>query len=235
MSTPSTTDESNADAARGVLSLKYKPTAGPLHCPCGDAIGAPHATVANVPRCTECLPDLGWAPWQHLVEPLDDLDVFLAEAPDYLAGTLYTDALDMLFQIGDARVAGGRESTLPDRVFADELIRRRPENMDVEEMFRLLALLAPHTTRAEVDKLFKDAQIRSARASAQIGDAEVAMLLLARTPGDMTMRDAVAHHGIDYSRFHGGVLTACAEMGCDPSDLPVDVVNDILATSKENS
>ena len=79
-----------------------------------------------------------------------------------------------IWRIAAARVPAGRDDRLPDHVFVDELIRRRPAEVSQEDLYSLVRQLAPEASAEDLKVCQASAQIRHARAVAENGQAEIA-------------------------------------------------------------
>lgn len=217
------------------FSIAYNPEAG-RKCQCGNGdIGCVFGELEGEPRCLDCLDRAGWSEFARLVEALDQVDSALYFSQETAHGPMLSDAVRILFAMEEARSEGGRDDKLPDRVMADEIVRRRPESMTQEDLFQVLAALVPKANRTDLAWLTKAAEFRHALYTAQAVDVGVAGLILtaagATEGSSMTVIEAVEQLGIDYLQFSGAVIAAAAAAGVDVESLPGDVINSCLATA----
>ncbi|WP_422734009.1 hypothetical protein ACN26Y_29920 [Micromonospora sp. WMMD558] len=221
------------------FSIAYDPTTK-LECRCGNRVDAVHIEVEDRPVCSFCAPDV--PAFADLADSLDDLDGVLALAPDNLRGMLAEDAFRMLAAIVDARVPDGHgaDPLLPDDAFVAELLRRAAAlEVDRDKILAIVGALVPgfsmKTFGAIVDRLREQAAAASARGTAEAAQMQAAVLLLSRAPAGSTVAGAVERLGLDFDRFTGAALTAAASRGVAVTDLPPDLVNDLITASKKGN
>jgi hypothetical protein len=240
MNLPSSGDKKPTGGAFAIGYDVAQPGCGT--CEAGE-IGAVYIEVNGDPQCGDCwensgsldLPALRTV--RYLANALDDIDSALFHAPEGMGGWMLSAALDTVMFSGAERVEAGRDGPMPDADFVDELIRRRPDSMDREDLWRLVGLLAPDLTAEDTTRMAAAAEARHVQATTQIVAMDAALLVMARAgagPGSpITVGEAVEKVGIDFDRFQATLTTVCAELGVGPRDLPPDVVNDVIATSRK--